>query len=156
MKRLLTLGLLAVLALFMLPASPAHAIQYSEMACKNKSTISYNVTICVYYGWRMQNDGTGVHFENVRIQVVDGCQNDLEDQALSNVEVETENGGRNIGAQWNCDVTWDLEANGQDVGKGTAITTANVNVSAATDFDVTLTCEVYPNNGASECWPWYN
>lgn len=153
MKRLIALIGAALLALMVLPASPAHALQGTNFACKAKSGVGYNVRVCAEYGWRMQNDGTGVHFENVRILVSRGC-GDLEAQALSGVLVAADgSGGRAIGAQHGCDVTWDIEANGKDVGAAEIQTTGNVNVNNAPDFDFSLTCEVYPSNGTSDCHP---
>ena len=150
-RKALAMFAVAIAVLFFVPASPANALQHSGWACTNNNGVTYNITVCADYGWRMQNDSTGVHLENVRVWVGLGC-NDLENTALSSVIVSLQNGGgRVIGNQGGCDVTWDLEDNGPDVGAVTVQTTANVNVNNSGDYDVNLTCEIHPSTGNSDC-----
>lgn len=152
-RKLLAVAGAAVLLLLVVPAAPASALSTSNFACKSKSGIGYDIRACAQFGWRVQNDGTGVHFENARIFLSRGC-GDVESQAISGLLITADgSGGRAVGAQYGCDVTWDIEANGPDNGMGTIQAHYNVNVNNAPDFDVNLYCEVHPNTGNSNCWP---
>lgn len=147
MKRAFTLLAAALLALLALPATPALALNGTPAGCAGKNGLTYDVRVCAVWGWRMQNDGTGVHVENVNLYTAKGCD-DLESQAFSDVRavsVETDQ-FRNIGAQYSCSVTWDLEMNGSDVGGAQFIIHAHVKVNNASDFDVDLWCYIYPND----------
>lgn len=153
MKRIFALLAAVALAMLVLPAAPAHALNTSNFTCKAKSGIGYDVRVCATFGWRLQADGSGVKFENARIFLSRGC-GDVEAQAMSGIVVVADgSGGRAIGAQHGCDVTWDIEARGKDVGAGTIQATGNVNVNNAPDFDFNLICEVHPSDGTSDCHP---
>lgn len=146
MKRIASILGVALLAL-LFTAGPAGALTESLPACAGKSGINYDVRVCAIFGWRMQNDGTGVHVENVELYTSKGC-GDLESQAFSSVtatSVDT-GGQRIIGDQYGCDVTWNLELNGSDNGAGQFIAHAHVKVNNASDFDVDLVCTIRPNN----------
>lgn len=147
MRKLLTAVAAALLLLIALPASPALALNNSLPGCASKSGAGYNVRVCAVYGWRYQNDGTGVHVENVQIYTTTGC-GDLESQAFESLRVtDTETGDhRNIGDQFSCSVTWDLEINGPDKGGTEVITHGNANVDLASDFDFDLICTIRPND----------
>lgn len=144
---LAVLGALVVGLAILVPASPAHALNHTPAACADKSGFGYDVTVCAQYGWRMQNDGTGVYVENVNIYTADGC-GDLESKAFENILVrETQTGNfRSIGDQFACSVVWDLEIRGPDGGNAVVNSQVGVNVDAASDFVASLICDIRPSN----------
>ena len=148
MKRLLALAGATLLAFLLIPAVPASALSQAGPACVRKDGIGYDVKVCADFVWRMQNDGTGVHVEAVRIAVMDGC-GDLEETALSELRVATDAGDTHfIGNQGTCypAISWDVELNGKDKGEALVALNGNANVSGASDFDFALRCWIRPQN----------
>lgn len=150
-KILATVGV-AILMLFF-AAAPANALQYAGAACAEKSGLGYHVHICALWGWRMQNDGDGVHVENVEVWASQGSCGDFEATPFSSVTATSIDTGaqRVIGNQESCDTTWDLELNGSDKGDGLFVLHGHAKIDNAPDFDFDLVCDIKPNN-PDNCW----